>query len=597
MSIKEKRRLHKISKFIKKNGNLNFREDQLNVLYTINSEDFISKLSRMPKEKKEYILEPLKYCLNEDREEFNIDEPTPTEIYKIINDQFRIATQTKFDISSAPNLMKLYIASGMYDNELYQYLLMHYLEQADYIDVFVKDFAKWKDIFSISTLNYSTSAKISDITPSILVQLADFKCKIEEESKKRTILFSLLHINKKNQERINNIDPMSFIALLKVVFEKNLTTIDDLKLLITTFIGYNYSFYLEYDIDNKKLEILEKLPSYLFNYLKKDVDKNIDIINDLYDNEQIVEEIIKIDEISGNEVIKLLESNTFANLSPESRTIILQKLRINDATENEQFILYKKGIEFLIGTKEVGYLEELPERYIIPTLDFICKLDSNHTLVEQDQILEEKFKALTRISDELQDDEKHLNLFNRYIEFLSYGLDDKKPMDQVDQLQSRSTHFENEYFESFIEKLEQLSDQDKVLKLLYSNKEPEKMEEYYHFIDIADKYDPKIRKAIIKKLRSIQTPENARKILEYISTEYFISADKKTKKNLLKSELSLGKNKKIKNEDLAIKIEDYPYVMDEIKYTGGHMTFANPETGVKIMIKFREKKKKNNKKA
>lgn len=597
MSIKDKQRSRKIRKFIEKNRDLNFREDQLNVLYTIKSEDFISALNKMSKEKKEYVLEPLKYVLEKDRKKDNIDELDPTELYKVMKNQLNIATQEDFDLSTAPNLMKLYIAEGKFHDILYNHLYTHYINRnivedpTDYINAFTKNFTKWKEIFSTHTLHPPECSKLQNIEAPILVQLARYECEVEEE-RKFFVLLSLIEITKKEQEKINNIDPVSFSKLLAFILKKDLTTTKDLKLLITTLVGYNYSFYVEYDIDSQKLEVLEKLPSYIFDYLKKDVAKNLDIINSLYENKQVVEEIIKIDEISRYEVIKIIESENFTQLSPKSKTIILQKLRIDGATSIEQFLMYKKGVEFLIGIEEEeGFLDKLPETYIMPALDFICKLDHNHPPEDQIQILEEKFKALNRIKDELVDDEEHLNLFNRYIEFLSHELDNKKPTDQVKQLQSRSTYFEKVHFENVVKKMEQLPDQEEITKLLYSNKSPEEMEEYYHFVNIANKYSKKTLKKIVKCLRHIQTAENARKIIEYIGTEQFIEANPKTQRKLLKSELTLGDKKKIKTSDITINIEDYHYVVDVISQNGEEMPFINPETGTKVMIKRKNQKK------
>ena len=600
MSIKDKIRTYRIRNFIEKNRDLNFREDQLNILYTINSEDFLPKLNKMSKEEKEYVLEPLKYVINKDRELYNMHEIDPTQINKIIEEQLMIMKQKDFDLSSAPNLMKLYIACGGDRKKiLYSHLLVMYLNDCpnalSYINVFTNICIIWKEIFSINNLGYSDSKKLQYISPSILFQLAKYGCETEEEPRKESILHILCNINEEEQEKINNIDPLSFHQLLEFIFKKERTSTYDLKLLMTTITGYNDCSNIRYNVDNKKLEVLEKLPPYIFDYLEKDIEENLDIINDLYDHEQVTEEIVKIDEISRNEVIRILESNSFSQLSPKSKTIILQKLRINDATEDEQFLMYKKGVEFLIGIEEEeGFLEELPETYIIPTLDFICKLDHNHTPDDQLQILEQKFKALNRIKSELSTDEKHINLFNKYIEFLNHGLGEKKPSDQVKQLQSRSAYFENEYFESLVENLEQSSNQKEILKLLYSNKTPEEMEQYYHFVNFAFIYREKILKKIVKKLRNTQSAENAKKIIEYIRTEQFIQSSPKMQRELLKSELHLGDKKKIEINGITIDIADYHYVRRKIENNDGKMTFINPETGIKVKIKTKKKKNRKN---
>lgn len=590
MNIESKVREYKIKKFIEKNKHLDFTEEQLNMLYNIiDFEKLTFQLKKLTSKQKEYVLEPLKYGLEEDVKEYGIKALGSRELYTIIKDQLQITTQKNLDREKVPNLTKLYIATASrprYDY-LYKLLLKKYLSNINSdsvlkeIDVFTRYFLEWNAVFIGQAFREIDCAKILHISTQRLEEIIQYHPPIIEASytnyKKFNTINSISDIVEEEKiSKINKLNNKEFCKLLDFLFKRETITEKKVKLLITAIEHDDQNYYL----DREKLRVLETVPVYILNYLVEEIDENETLLENLYDmgTPSLIEEIEKTPNIHYDSLITILELDDFLYLPSKIQETILKELRKNGKEVEYSTIRYEKKVEFLIGTYDQKGFLTFPDQYIIPALNFICQADRIN-------ILDEKCAALNRIKKELKKSERYLTLFTKYLEFLSTGLSNKTPTEQINQLHSRSSYFEHNYFMTTMEKINLLTNEEEVLKLLYSNKSPKEMEKYYQFVNIAGNYNEGIIKKIVEHLINVQTAENAQKILDYIETEEFTRSPSEKQEELLNQQTIPGDVRNIEYQGISINIADYNYVKEEIENKGGEMAFINQKTGIKILIK------------
>lgn len=590
MKLKEVLREHKIKTFINKNKNLNISDEQLNILYRINIEDLLPKIDKLTKVEKEYVLKPLEYILNKNRENYSKDikilEPADT-LYNLIRDQLNLLEIEGFDIYNAPNLTELCLATGDESNPLYYYLLNSYASDPDkieYINVFTENYPKWQEIFAIYDIRQRDCEKIFNIHPIYLRFFIEHKYPSSEMEviKKFYIFRGLILLAEKHIRTINHLDSSSFSKLLDAIYKINLR----IELLMTTC-QQRKDVPSAYCIDSKKLEILEQIPTYLYIHLADNGTK--EMLDNLYNNYEsgLIEEIINTPSYHEEPLIELLEDEKFIALPSEYQKMIVERLRKIGSKEEINTYRYERKVSALIGTEEEDGLLITSEKYIEPTLDFLCQDDAL-------KVLKEKIKAIYRVSRSLTEDEPTITYYQKYLEFLSVGLYDNKSLEeQVHQIRSRSTYFEEESFKVFIRDIEESNNKEELLKLLFTNESIGKMHQYFELahLDFLEKFNEEILNLIISKLKNAQTPERAEEVLNFVQTSTFKEASTTLQKEIFNTYSIPGEMRKIKDSGISIKIPDYQYVEQKIEENNGEMAFINPETGIKVLIKRKNEKK------
>lgn len=593
MNIKDKLRKRKIDKFIEKNRKqLEFSDQEWKVLYTINCEDLLSKIDKLSLENKQYVLQPLKYVVKEFREKYGIREIELEELYMILQDQLGVVTNNKYKyryISDAPNLMKLFLASG-YQQELYNYLRGQcmVMEDNQYVTVFTEHFKEWNEILRTSKIEESAIKIITDINLHNLEILISYRTGEDKEIDKRGLFEILLQLENQERKKLNRLGQRDFECFLSYMTKDDQkSTEDNVKVFLTTIDGYyGISPLLDcyISVNRRKFEILNKIPPYLIDYMVYNKpDDYQKILSSLYNEntEQLIDEIKKTSEIHVDSITEILASEEFMKLPTENQALIFKKLRKVGEKEETDTGRYMVKAESLIGnTWREPLLENLPNSYLEKILDFICQ--------EEDiDVLCEKIRALRRISAECIGDEDHIKLFDKYIGFICKGLENKTAREKMQAIDIRSRHFEENHFSNMIEKLENSSQKEKIEELLYSKQTEEEMEQIYQFIAMMEEYPEETISTIINHFNNSQSIENTKRLLQYINDDKFKKSHPLIQQEYLGA-YPLAKEKRIfEGKEIELDIPDFTYVNEKIHDHHGEMVFINEDTGIKVKIKTR----------
>lgn len=590
MNIKDKLRKRKIDKFIEKNRKqLEFSDQEWKVLYTINCEDLLSKIDKLSLENKQYVLQPLKYVVKEFREKYGIREIELEELYMILQDQLGVVTNNKYKyISEAPNLMKLFLASG-YQQKLYNYLLCQYVETEDnqYVNVFTEYFMKWNELLKLFPLHDSDIEKITSFRPDQLKIIASYQDTEVHKTLNSSIIDMirvLLQLEYTEKEKLDLMDSYEFKMFLSYMISADYKpTIYGVKAFLTTISFYSLPYKFSH-LHSKKLEVLRKIPSNLIDYLIYNKPNAYQtILYNLYTTNAngLVEEISKTSEKHKDSITEILASEEFMKLPNENQALIFRKLRKVGEKEETDTGRYMVKAESLIGnTWREPLLENLPNSYLEKTLDFICQ--------EEDiDVLCEKIRALRRISAECIDDEDHIKLFDKYIGFICKGLENKTAREKMQAIDIRSRHFEENHFSNMVEKLENSSQKEKIEELLYSKQTEEEMEQIYQFIAMMEEYPEETISTIINHFNNSQSIENTKRLLQYINDDKFKKSHPLIQQEYLGA-YPLAKEKRIfEGKEIELDIPDFTYVNEKIHDHHGEMVFINEDTGIKVKIKTR----------
>lgn len=602
MKLKSKIKNCIIKKFIEDNKNkLDFREEELEVLYSMDSKKIIRKLNKMTNEQKEYILSPLKYTDDKETKEYRTKGIASWEIYKIIESQLEIVLYSNENIKNLPDLTKLYIALNLskeinfYYQELYNHLVGNYIycckikleskksEIIDYINVFTSNIEEWQNLLKNS--NDLTLNSIYKLSPLRLKDIASYKVEEEAQDKKKHIMSHLIFSEKEDIEKINSLTSEDFIRILNLLIKNSSVMNKGQVKLALTALSCDSVIY----VDDRKINILENLSSSIFYFLSRLLFE--------YENSEMIE---KIYEDRGDELVQAL-SNTPSECLPYTEEILTEEVFLAISTISLQTeILKKLGqvgtnnpiryydiMKFLVGNNEkLGFLSYLMGDCISATLDFICTNDSK-------EVLKAKFDALEIIIKQkfaiLNGPNK---IYEKYIKYLSYELEEKElDEEKINQLQIRSAYFEKESFYTIFKDIERNLNKEEILKLLYQTQDLEKMKANYRFIHIAQYYDNEVQKQIIKRLKNTETGYASTQIINYISNSEFLGASTEKQKSYLESLKISGENAILSEQDFTIEIPNYQYLKNFMIENNVSLTFKNIETGKEIILNVTERGK------